>query len=122
MKYMISKLAVVVGLAASGLYLPSAIGQDSRPSPTRRPIIERIDVEAAHKQLDDSFFWFHPYLGVVPEAGSEGNPLVIALMQKHLVADDHYSETYSLITRPRTSDLRRVICCKVRRSGRLLAR
>lgn len=101
MKYTVLKLAVVGGLVAGGLHLPSVSGQDRGPKSkqTTRPIIARIDVEAAHKQLDDTFFWFHPYAGVVPGAGTEGNPLVIALMQKHLVADDHYSETYSLITR-----------------------
>ncbi len=60
-----------------------------------------IKVEAAHKELSDDFFWFHPYLAAIPGAGEEGLPAVILATQKHLVADDHYSPTYVM----RTDDL-----------------
>ena len=61
----------------------------------------QIKLEAAHKQLSDQFFWFHPYLAAVPGAGQNGQPAVMMLTQKHLVADDHYTGSYLL----RTDDL-----------------
>ena len=60
-----------------------------------------VKVEAGHKELSDDFFWFHPYLAAIPGAGEEGLPAVILATQKHLNADDHYSETYVM----RTDDL-----------------
>ena len=60
-----------------------------------------IKVEAAHKEVNDQYFWFHPYLATIPGAGRDGMPAVILVTQKHLVADDHYSNTFVM----RTNDL-----------------
>lgn len=66
---------------------------------------ERLDyaikVEAAHKEVNDKYFWFHPYLAAIPDGGRDGMPAVILVTQKHLVADDHYSNTFVM----RTNDL-----------------
>ena len=61
----------------------------------------RVEVEVAHKELSDKLFWFHPYLAAVPGAGQDGHPAVLLVTQKHLVADDHYSNTFVM----RTNDL-----------------
>jgi len=62
----------------------------------------RIRVETIYRELNDAYFWFHPYLTAVPAAGGQP-PAVILLTQKHLNADDHYSGSYVL----RSDDLGR---------------
>ena len=57
-----------------------------------------VQVETAHKELDDSFYWFHPYLTPIPGSRPDGPPDVILLTQKHLSVDDHYSNTFVLRT------------------------
>ena len=62
-----------------------------------------VRVETAHKELSETIFWFHPCLAPLPGAAQDGNPAVVLLTQKHLEADDHYSNTFVL----RTNDLGR---------------
>lgn len=97
------KLVFVVGLLIAAMNFPTTVCGEEQKSKelaqsTSSNLIAQISVESAYKELNDKFFWFHPYLGAIPGAGSDGNPQIIALMQKHLVADDHYSETYLLET------------------------
>ena len=63
----------------------------------------RFDVQAdvVLKQLSPKYCWFHPRVAPLPGQGRDGQPAVIMTLQKHLVADDHYSGLYFL----RTDDL-----------------
>ena len=61
----------------------------------------RVETFAAHTELTSAFFWFHPYLTAVPVAGRDGLPAILLVTQKHLTADDHYSNTHMM----RSSDL-----------------
>ena len=56
----------------------------------------RIEILTAHKELTNEFFWFHPYLAAIPGAGREGRPAIVLATQKHLTADDHYSNTHEM--------------------------
>ncbi len=62
-----------------------------------------VRAEVAYQQLSPEFCWFHPRVAPLPGFGQAGQPAVIMTIQKHLVADDHYSGMYYL----RTDDLGR---------------
>jgi hypothetical protein len=57
--------------------------------------------EPVYQELSPEFCWFHPRVAALPGFGKDGNPAVIMTIQKHLVADDHYSGMYFM----RTNDL-----------------
>lgn len=69
------------------------------------PALVPFDVKAepAFKELSSKFCWFHPRVAALPGFGKGGQPAVVMTIQKHLSADDHYSEMYFL----RTDDLGR---------------
>jgi hypothetical protein len=60
-----------------------------------------VSAEPVFKELTPSFCWFHPRVAPMPGYGTDGRPAVVMTIQKHLSADDHYSELYFL----RTDDL-----------------
>jgi hypothetical protein len=62
-----------------------------------------VKAEVVHQELSPEFCWFHPRVAAIPDAGKEGRPAVVMTIQKHLLADDHYSGLYFL----RTDDLGR---------------
>jgi len=71
-------------------------------SPAARPTLSfEVRAEAVLRELNPEFCWFHPRVAAVPGLGQQGQPAVIMTIQKHLVADDHYSGLYFL----RTDDL-----------------
>lgn len=53
------------------------------------------------KELNPKFCWFHPRAAAIPGHGHDGRPAVIMTIQKHLIADDHYSGLWVM----RTNDL-----------------
>ena len=53
-----------------------------------------VKLDVVKQELDPAFCWFHPRVTSVPNAGANGNPLIILTLQKHLTADDHYSGLY----------------------------
>jgi len=90
-------------LLAAALFVPAAAvwadAPNREPGEETADVLDyRVQVETAYEQLSDEFFWFHPYLAAIPGAGRNGHPAVLMLTQKHLVADDHYSESYLLRT------------------------
>lgn len=60
-----------------------------------------IETRTMLRELRTDYCWFHPRVAAIPAAGKAGGPAVIATIQKHLAADDHYSGLYYL----RTDDL-----------------
>lgn len=60
-----------------------------------------VQLDVVHQELSPAHCWFHPRVAALPGFGRNGGPAVIMTIQKHLVADDHYSGLYFL----RTDDL-----------------
>lgn len=60
-----------------------------------------VQADVVLRKLSPDFCWFHPRVAAVPGVGKDEQPAVILTIQKHLVADDHYSGLYFL----RTDDL-----------------
>lgn len=60
----------------------------------------KFDVEptVAVRELSPKFCWFHPRAAAIPQLGKDGLPLVIMTIQKHLIADDHYSGLWVMKT------------------------
>jgi hypothetical protein len=61
----------------------------------------QVETMVVLQELSPSFCWFHPRAAAIPGHGQDGLPAVIMTIQKHLVADDHYSGLWML----RTDDL-----------------
>lgn len=57
-----------------------------------------IQLDVVKQELDPGFCWFHPRVAAVPGGGQDGQPLVVLTLQKHLIADDHYSGLYYMTT------------------------
>lgn len=76
---------------------PPLLGEKT-PWNSRPP---EVRLEVIHQELSPEFMWFHPRAAAAPGAGRNGLPAVILTLQKHLVADDHYSGLYYM----RTDDL-----------------
>lgn len=55
-----------------------------------------IELQVMHRELRPDYCWFHPRAASIPGAGNLGRPAIIATIQKHLKADDHYSGLYYL--------------------------
>ena len=72
---------------------------------TSASIAQQVDFEVnptvALQELNPKFCWFHPRATAIPKLGKDGQPAVIMTIQKHLVADDHYSGLWVM----RTDDL-----------------
>jgi len=69
-------VAVTLALAADG---PPAL------------VSFKVQTDVILKELNKEFCWFHPRAAAIPGRGQNGGPAVILTIQKHLVADDHYS-------------------------------
>lgn len=67
------------------------------------PIAFQVRPTIALQELNPRYCWFHPRAAAIPGAGSDGRPAVIMTIQKHLIADDHYSGLWVM----RTDDLGR---------------
>jgi hypothetical protein len=65
------------------------------------PLAFEVQLDVPHRQLSPEFCWFHPRVAAMPAHGRDGRPAVTMTLQKHLVADDHYSGLYFM----RTDDL-----------------
>lgn len=65
------------------------------------PLPFNVQTQTVLQELNPGFCWFHPRVAAIPGAGKEGAPAVVMTIQKHLVADDHYSGLFDL----RTDDL-----------------
>src|SRR5436189_6485062 len=57
-----------------------------------------VQLDVVKQELHPDYCWFHPRVAAVPGAGKEGQPLVVLTIQKHLVADDHYSGLHYMTT------------------------
>lgn len=57
-----------------------------------------VQLDVVKQELDPGFCWFHPRIVSIPDRGKEGRPLVLLTLQKHLVADDHYSGLHVMTT------------------------
>ncbi len=55
------------------------------------PVDFSVSLQVVRQELNPGFCWFHPRPAAIPGAGANGGPLVLLTLQKHLVADDHYS-------------------------------
>src|SRR5689334_17511402 len=79
-------------LFLAGLNLPAALlyGEEA-PEFT-------VKLDVVKQELDPGFCWFHPRLASIPGRGKDGRPLVLLTLQKHLVADDHYSGLHVMTT------------------------
>lgn len=78
-------------LAYSTLLPPTATADDA-------PVDFRVQLDVVKQELDPGFCWFHPRVAAVPKAGRAGKPFVVLTLQKHLIADDHYSGLYAMTT------------------------
>lgn len=65
------------------------------------PLGFTVETMVPLQELNPKFCWFHPRAAAIPGHGKGGNPAVIMTIQKHLVADDHYSGLWVM----RTDDL-----------------
>jgi lysophospholipase L1-like esterase len=65
------------------------------------PVGFQIETVVPLKELHPKFCWFHPRAAAIPGHGKDGRPAVILTIQKHLIADDHYSGLWVM----RTDDL-----------------
>jgi lysophospholipase L1-like esterase len=61
----------------------------------------QVEATVALQELNPKFCWFHPRAAAIPKLGKDGQPAVIMTIQKHLIADDHYSGLWMM----RTDDL-----------------
>lgn len=57
-----------------------------------------VQLDVVKQELHPDYCWFHPRVAAVPGAGKDGGPLVVLTIQKHLVADDHYSGLHYMTT------------------------
>ena len=62
------------------------------------PLAFTIQLDVVKQELDPGFCWFHPRVASIPGRGKDGRPLVLLTLQKHLVADDHYSGLHVMTT------------------------
>src|SRR5687768_7090462 len=83
---------------AAALTAAPAAGQQ----PPANPGFE-IELDVVHRELRPDWCWFHPRAAAIPGRGRDGGPAVILTLQRHLVADDHYSGLYAM----RSDDLGR---------------
>jgi hypothetical protein len=79
--------AIVVGLTA----VAAAV----------EPVGFTVETTVPLPELDPKFCWFHPRAAAIPGQADDGRPAVILTIQKHLIADDHYSGLWYM----RTDDL-----------------
>lgn len=77
------------------------IAFDSMNAHSAEPLAYQVETTAALQELNPKFCWFHPRAAAIPGLGNQGRPAVIMTIQKHLVADDHYSGLWVM----RTDDL-----------------
>lgn len=62
------------------------------------PVGFTAEATVALQELHPKFCWFHPRAAAIPKLGKNGQPLVIMTIQKHLIADDHYSGLWVMKT------------------------
>jgi hypothetical protein len=79
----------------------AAEAQGTAPPPAEAGFAVTLDVVL--KELHPDWCWFHPRAAAIPGEGREGAPAVVLTLQRHLVADDHYSGLYYM----RSNDLGR---------------
>lgn len=65
------------------------------------PVGFQVETTTALQELNPRFCWFHPRAAAIPGLGKDGRPAVVMTIQKHLIADDHYSGLWVM----RTDDL-----------------
>jgi hypothetical protein len=92
-------LLLVLAGSSAGIGQESADAKHDVSNATALPFEVRADVVL--RKLSPDFCWFHPRVAALPGFGKDGQPAVVMTIQKHLVADDHYSGLYFL----RTDDL-----------------
>lgn len=71
------------------------------PAFAAEPVSFQVEATVALQELNPKFCWFHPRAAAIPKLGKDGKPAVIMTIQKHLIADDHYSGLWVM----RTDDL-----------------
>ena len=98
-RYRVWLFIIIAGGGASLLTIGGSPATAEKPG--TEPLSFATRVESAHKQGDEKFFWFHTRAAALPGFGKDGQPAVVMTLQKHLVADDHYTGLYVL----RTDDL-----------------
>jgi len=54
----------------------------------------RVERSVLVQEANSEFCWFHPRVAAMPGWGRNGMPAAVLTLQKHLVADDHYSGLY----------------------------
>jgi len=88
------KLTFAIGIAI-------LVAQMSRLISAAEPVGFQVEPSVALRELNPKFCWFHPRAAAIPGLGNNGQPAVIMTIQKHLIADDHYSGLWVM----RTDDL-----------------
>jgi hypothetical protein len=88
-------LSPVLVLVACGLLSADAASLCGQEMPR---VAYTVEATAAFRQLSPEFCWFHPRVAAVPDDSRSDRPVVIMTLQKHLVADDHYSGLYFMQT------------------------
>lgn len=86
----IHRCAILLVLAGLNLASTLLYGEDAPEFTVRLDVVKQ--------ELDPGFCWFHPRVASIPGRGKEGRPLVLLTLQKHLVADDHYSGLHIMTT------------------------
>lgn len=62
------------------------------------PVRCEVRLDAVMSHDDGAFLWYHPRPAAIP-GGPDEPPTVVLTLQKHLVADDHYSGLYTMTSR-----------------------
>jgi dienelactone hydrolase len=73
---------------------PTKEAEQPRVALPRDPVDFHVKLNVVKQELNPGFCWFHPRVAAVPGMGKNGHPRVVLTIQKHLVADDHYSGLY----------------------------
>lgn len=81
---------VLIGCGLAGLFEGSLIAEDAADF--------SVQLDVVKQELNPDYCWFHPRVAAVPGGGKDGKPLVVLTIQKHLVADDHYSGLHYMTT------------------------
>lgn len=84
--------------AATSPTVPAPLLAEKTPWNSLTPQLRR---QVIHQELHPHYQWFHPRAAAVPPRDGQSPPIVILTLQKHLIADDHYSGLYYM----RTDDL-----------------
>ncbi len=62
-------------------------------------VIAEIRLTRALQEIHPDFCWYHPRVAAIPGRGTNGQPLIIMTLQKHLRVSDFYSGLFYMVSR-----------------------